>query len=117
MDKDIDTSIENKYTGNNTYPLEVGYSLALAELSGKEISDSDLFTKTNGISGLPTAITDRIFSSNIASYTKVKNGVINEELLRNNENNIDRFREILKKTEGFQTFHFLSFFYNQIRQK
>ena len=75
MDKDIDTSIENKYTGNNTYPLEVGYSLALAELSGKEISDSDLFTKTNGISGLPTAITDRIFSSNIASYTKVKNGV------------------------------------------
>ena len=75
MDKDIDTSIEKKYTGNDTYPLEVGYSLALAELSGKEISDSDLFTKTNGISGLPTTITDRIFSSNIASYTKVKNGV------------------------------------------
>ena len=37
----------------------------------------------------------------IAYVSKVKNGVINEELLRNNENNIDRFREILKKTEGF----------------
>ena len=70
MDKDIDTAIENKYTGNGAYPLEVGYSLALGELSGKQISDNDLYTKTNGISDLPTSITDRIFSSNIASYTK-----------------------------------------------
>ena len=75
MDKDIDTSIENKYTGNGAYPLEVGYSLALADLSAKEISDSDLYTKTNGISGLPTSITDRIFSSNIASYVTTKNDV------------------------------------------
>ena len=75
MDKDIDTSIENKYTGNGAYTLEVGYSLALADLSAKQISDSDLYTKTNGISDLPSTITDRIFSSNIASYTKTKNGV------------------------------------------
>ena len=75
MDKDIDTAIENKYTGNGSYPLEVGYSLALADLSAKQISDSDLYTKTNGISDLPTAITDRIFSSNIASYTETVNGV------------------------------------------
>ena len=70
MDKDIDKSIENKYTGNGAYPLEVGYSNALADLSAKQISDSDLYTKTNGIADLPTSITDRIFSSNIASYIK-----------------------------------------------
>lgn len=75
MDKDIDTSIENKYTGNGAYPLEVGYSLALSDLSAKQISDSDLYTKTNGISDLPSVITDRIFSSNIASYTTTIHGV------------------------------------------
>lgn len=75
MDKDIDTAIENKYTGNGQYQLEVGYSLALADLSAKQISDSDLYTKTNGIADLPTVITDRIFSSNIASYTISKHGV------------------------------------------
>ena len=75
MDKDIDTSIENKYTGNGAYPIEVGYSLALSNLSAKKISGSDLYTKTNGIQDLPAAITDRIFSSNIASYITEKNGV------------------------------------------
>lgn len=75
MDKDIDTSIENKYTGNGAYTLEVGYSLALSDLSAKQISDSDLYTKTNGIGELPSVITERIFSSNIASYTRTKHGV------------------------------------------
>lgn len=67
-DKDTDASLESKYTGSGAYPIEVGYEKALRDLSAKQISDSDLFTKTNGISGLPTGITDRIFSGSVRQY-------------------------------------------------
>lgn len=70
LDLDIDTSIEDKYTSSGTYTLAWGHELALRDLSAKKISDSDLFTKTNGISDLPSAVTDRLFSSSVSSYLK-----------------------------------------------
>lgn len=66
----LDKTIEDKYTGNGTYTISWGHELALRDLSSKKISDSGLFTKTNGISDLPTAVTDRLFSSSVSSYLK-----------------------------------------------
>ncbi len=72
-DKEIDTSVEDTYTNSGAYSIRVGYYNKLNELEQKKISDSDLFTKSSGISDLPSAATDRLFSSSVDSYTvKVK---------------------------------------------
>ncbi len=73
-DRDIDTSVEDTYTNSGAYSIRVGYYNKLNELETKKISDSDLFTKSAGISDLPSAATDRLFSSSVDSYTKELNG-------------------------------------------
>jgi hypothetical protein len=73
-DRDIDTSVEDTYTNSGAYSIRVGYYNKLNELETKKISDSDLFTKSGGISDLPSSATDRLFSSSVDSYTVKKNG-------------------------------------------
>lgn len=74
-DREIDTSVEDTYTNSGAYSIKVGYYNKLNELETKKISDSDLFTKSSGISDLPSAATDRLFSSSVTSYTTTVNGI------------------------------------------
>lgn len=69
LDKDdTDQTIEDKYTGSGTYTIEWGEELALRSLAQKDLTGNDIYTKSVGISDLTSDITDRLFSSSIASY-------------------------------------------------
>lgn len=66
---DTDKTIEDKYTGNGAYTIEWGHELALRTLAQKDFTGSDIYTKSTGISDLPSSLTDnRIFSPSISSY-------------------------------------------------
>lgn len=63
-----DSDLESEYTGSNSYPVSWGYTLKSRELAANDFTGQDLYTKSTGISDLPSAITTRLFSSSIASY-------------------------------------------------
>ena len=72
---DTDTAIENEYTSSGAYSVEWGEELALRQLQQKDFTGNEIYTKSEGISDLPTDATDRLFSSSIASYiAKSKEG-------------------------------------------
>lgn len=74
---DTDQTIEDKYTGTGAYTIEWGEELAKRELLQKDFTGEDIYTKSKGISDLPTDLTDRLFSASISSYVVVseKGGV------------------------------------------
>jgi hypothetical protein len=75
---DTDASIESKYTSSSGkyYPVSYGKELAERELAQKDFNGDDLYTKSQGITDLPSEISNRLFSSSIASYLqKVEGGV------------------------------------------
>jgi hypothetical protein len=63
-----DSDLESEYTGSYSYPVSWGYTLKTRELAANDFTGQDLYTKSTGISDLPSAITTRLFSSSIASY-------------------------------------------------
>ena len=78
MDKeDTDQTIEDEYTGSGAYTIEWGEELALRTLEQKDFTRDDIYTKSVGISDLPSTITERLFSASISSYvlTSEKGGV------------------------------------------
>ncbi|MDD6250920.1 MAG: hypothetical protein PUA88_07865 [Bacillales bacterium] len=79
-DADIDTAIEDEFTGSGAYTINWGKVLKQRELVKKDFTGSDLYTKSEGISDLPSVITNRVFSTSVASYIKtVKYKVGDEE--------------------------------------
>lgn len=69
------TSLESKYTGSYSYPVDWGHELALRDLESSEIVGDDLYIRSNGISELPSSITERIFSASVSRYTETVKGV------------------------------------------
>ena len=65
---DTDQDIEDTYTGSGAYTVEWGEELKVRELYQKDFTGDDIYTRSAGISDLPSAVTDRLFSASIASY-------------------------------------------------
>lgn len=65
---DTDQAIEDEYTGTGLYTVEWGEELAKRNLLQQDFTGEDIYTKSKGISDLPTESTDRLFSASISSY-------------------------------------------------
>lgn len=59
-----DKTLESKYTNSYTYSVEKGEELARASLSRTDLMIDGYHLKSSGISSLPTAINNRVFSTN-----------------------------------------------------
>ena len=66
LDK-LDSSLESSYTGNYTYDTKTGYKKAVDDIATKNQITSGLYLKSAGISALPSALTERIFSAKATS--------------------------------------------------
>ncbi len=65
---DTDQDIEDTYTGSGAYTVEWGEELKVRELYQKDFTGDDIYTRSEGISDLPSEVTERLFSASIASY-------------------------------------------------
>ncbi|HBD05890.1 MAG TPA: hypothetical protein DCY93_00570 [Firmicutes bacterium] len=59
-----DASLETKYTNNYTYSVEKGKKLALDSLSKTKLITDGYQLRSNGLSDLPDAVRERVFSIN-----------------------------------------------------
>lgn len=63
----IDSSLESTYTGSYTYDVKTGYRNAIDDIVIRDLITDGTYLKSSGISALPSAITDRIFSPKVTS--------------------------------------------------
>jgi len=74
-----DSALESKYTGGYTYPVEHGRELALADLKTTDLVTDGVFLKSSGLTDLPNALKQRIFSTNYSNdISGVENGVVKD---------------------------------------
>ena len=62
-----DTSIESDFTGSNTYSKETGKLIKTREIQLGDYTTTGWFTKNTGVDGLPSTITSRLFSFDVAT--------------------------------------------------
>lgn len=67
----IDTSLESTYTGSYTYEIETGIRKAIDDLVTRNLITEGTYLKSNGISSLPSDLSDRIFSPKVSSSKSV----------------------------------------------
>lgn len=82
-----DTAIEASFTGNNSYPKEVGLSIKKDEIDLKDHTENGWYIKNGGLSHLPEGIRSRLF--NIA----VANALDNDETIDRWSNEFDADEE------------------------
>lgn len=63
----IDSSLESTYTGSYAYDVKTGYRNAIDDIVIRDLITDGTYLKSSGISALPSAITDRIFSPKVTS--------------------------------------------------
>lgn len=71
--KKRDTSLESSYTGTYTYDYKKGVRKAIDDLARKDILTKGMYLNSDGLSGIPTDLKDRIFSSSLVT-TKTGQG-------------------------------------------
>ena len=60
-----DTSLESTYTGSYTYDFTTGVRRAIDDIATTDLVTNGIYLQSDGVSGIPTSISDRIFSTNI----------------------------------------------------
>lgn len=58
---------ENAYTGNNSYPIEVGKEIKISELQLENYTSTGWYVKSVGVAGLPDSIKNQLFDINVAN--------------------------------------------------
>ncbi len=62
-----DTTLENRFTGNGTYPKEIGLEIEKNEVRKQKFVTSDWGIKNGGLGGLPETIRTRLFNIGVAN--------------------------------------------------
>ncbi|MFA7449345.1 MAG: hypothetical protein WCY90_00785 [Bacilli bacterium] len=62
-----DTTIENRFTGNGTYPKEIGLEIEKNEVRKQKFVTSEWGIKNGGLGGLPESIRTRLFNIGVAN--------------------------------------------------
>lgn len=74
----VPSDLENTYTGSYTYDYNTGVRKAIDDIADKDLVTKGIYTKSAGISSLPSGLTDRIFSTNMTTkatdITEMKKG-------------------------------------------
>ncbi len=76
----------SKYTGNYTYPVDWGVTLAERAIQIKDIVDDDFIIEKTGLTSLPSTIRNRLFAVNIEKNIK---NIQNVNLIDKNGVNYD----------------------------
>ncbi|MFA6830471.1 MAG: hypothetical protein WCR67_07235 [Bacilli bacterium] len=62
-----DSGLESTYTGSYTYDVATGVRKAIDSVATKNFVTKGIYLKSEGLSSLPTSLTDRIFSLDLTS--------------------------------------------------
>ena len=73
----LDSSLESTYTGSYSYETSTGLRKAVDDLVVRDLTTEGTYLKSAGISSLPSALTDRIFSTRVSARTSVVNTLKN----------------------------------------
>ena len=65
-----DSTIESEFTGSGSYPVSVGKEILTNNIRLKNYTTNGWFIKNGGLSDLPSAIRDRLFSIGVANGLK-----------------------------------------------
>ena len=71
-DKEYDESIENDFTGSNTYTKEIGLEIKTNNIKLEDSTTTGWFVKNGGLSSLPSTITNRLFNISVANAVNDK---------------------------------------------
>lgn len=63
----VDSSLESTYTGSYTYDIDTGVRKAVDDIATKNLVTSGIYLSSSGISGIPSALSTRIFSPKIST--------------------------------------------------
>ena len=80
-----DTSLESSYTGSYTYDFTTGVRRAIDDIATSDLVTNGIYLQSDGVSGIPSSISERIFSTNIT----IKKDEINNMKANPGTNNFD----------------------------
>lgn len=63
----VNDALESQYSGSYAYSTEKGFRDAVDEIAKRNLINEGIYLKSSGISGLPTALTDRIFDTKLTN--------------------------------------------------
>ncbi len=86
-----DETIENRFTGSNTYPKEIGLAIEKDSVRKQDFITSEWGIKNGGISGLPESIRTRLFNIGVANAV---------DLIKDDGGSLAKAGEWTNKPEG-----------------